>query len=114
MSYLNEFLTFEQRSEHDLEHDLSKRPQFSTPKIYTANGNLSKRWYVYFSFQVHKGIKIIPGASTLIMCPGESLGESFTNKLKGALGFDFMEDKMVIVSNTDKETFLLIFESFDK
>ncbi|GAA4301155.1 tyrosine-type recombinase/integrase [Aestuariibaculum suncheonense] len=55
MSYLNEFLTFDFKSEHvfehDLEHDLSKRPQFSTPKIYTANGNLDKRWYVYFSFR---------------------------------------------------------------
>ncbi|MCR8668034.1 site-specific integrase [Aestuariibaculum sp. M13] len=55
MFYLNEFLTFDFKSEHvfahDLEHDLSKRPQFSTPKIYTANGNLNKRWYVYFSFR---------------------------------------------------------------
>lgn len=24
---------------------------FSTPKIYTANGDLKKRWYVYFSFR---------------------------------------------------------------
>ncbi|MFL1013228.1 tyrosine-type recombinase/integrase [Flavisericum labens] len=55
MSLLNDFLTFEHRSEHvfahDLEHDLSKKPQFSSPKIYTANGDLSKRWYVYFSFR---------------------------------------------------------------
>ncbi|WP_445711972.1 hypothetical protein [Flavobacterium sp.] len=25
--------------------------QFSTPTIYTANDDLSKRWYVYFSFR---------------------------------------------------------------
>lgn len=25
--------------------------QFSTPRIYTANDDLSKRWYVYFSFR---------------------------------------------------------------
>ncbi|MCH4552705.1 hypothetical protein [Aestuariibaculum lutulentum] len=62
MSYLNEFLTFDFKSEHvfehDLEHDLSKRPQFSTPKIYTVNGNLGKRWYVYFSFRNPKTGKL--------------------------------------------------------
>ncbi|MBD0831654.1 tyrosine-type recombinase/integrase [Aestuariibaculum sediminum] len=58
MSYLNEFLTFEHRSEHVFEHDLSKKPQFSTPKIYTANGNLDKRWYVYFSFRNPKTGKL--------------------------------------------------------
>ena len=51
MSTLQEFLTFEHESEHVLEHDLSNKKIFSAPKIYNANGNLSKRWYVYFSFR---------------------------------------------------------------
>lgn len=42
---------FKDQNEHDLEHDSHLKPQFSTPKIYTANGDLSKRWYVYFSFR---------------------------------------------------------------
>ena len=36
---------------YESEYDLSKKKLFSIPKIYTANGNLSKRWYVYFSFR---------------------------------------------------------------
>ena len=51
MSTLNEILTFEYESEHVLEHDLAHKSFYSTPKIYTANGNLNKRWYVYFSFR---------------------------------------------------------------
>ena len=51
MSTLQKFLTFEHESEHVLEHDLSNKKIFSAPKIYNANGNLSKRWYVYFSFR---------------------------------------------------------------
>ncbi|MEZ4854305.1 tyrosine-type recombinase/integrase [Flavobacterium sp.] len=39
------------QSEHDFEHDLKKKKRFSEPKIYDANGDLSKRWYVYFSFR---------------------------------------------------------------
>ena len=30
---------------------LTAKKNFSTPKIYDANGDLSKRWYVYFSFR---------------------------------------------------------------
>jgi integrase len=51
MQTLNEIITFEHESEHDLEHDLAHKKDFSSPKIYTANGDLSKRWYVYFSFR---------------------------------------------------------------
>ena len=58
MSTLNEFITFEHETEHVLEHDLSKKSQFSSPKIYTANGNLKKRWYVYFSFRNPKTGKL--------------------------------------------------------
>lgn len=51
MFNLNEILKFEYQSEHVLEHDLQMKKNFSLPKIYTANGNLKKRWYVYFSFR---------------------------------------------------------------
>jgi len=39
MSNLNEFLTFEYESAYDL----LMKSNYSTPKIYTANGNLNKR-----------------------------------------------------------------------
>jgi len=32
-------------------YDLSLKKQFSHPKIYTAKGDLDKRWYVYFSYR---------------------------------------------------------------
>jgi integrase len=51
MSTLNELIIFEHESEHSFEHDLSIKKHFSDPKIYNANGNLKKRWYVYFSFR---------------------------------------------------------------
>ena len=51
MHNIQEFLTFNSTIEHDLEHDLEHKRQFSLPKIYSAKGNLSKRWYVYFSFR---------------------------------------------------------------
>jgi len=51
MLTLNEILTFEHESEHVLEHDLTVKKLFSSPKIYNANGDLNKRWYVYFSYR---------------------------------------------------------------
>ncbi|WP_130735967.1 tyrosine-type recombinase/integrase [Flavobacterium sp. J27] len=47
MSNLLKFLYIE----HDFEHDLKKKKRYSEPKLYDANGDLSKRWYVYFSFR---------------------------------------------------------------
>lgn len=32
-------------------YDLEYKSQYSTPKIYDANGDLSKRWYVYYSYR---------------------------------------------------------------
>jgi integrase len=55
MSTLNEMLIFKSQNEHvlehDPEHDLKIKKNFSLPKIYTANGDISKRWYVRFSFR---------------------------------------------------------------
>jgi integrase len=51
MQSIYEYLIFTTKIEHDLEHDSKVLPLFSSPKIYTAKGDLSKRWYVYFSFR---------------------------------------------------------------
>ena len=51
MLTLNELLTFDTQNEHDSEHDLSKKKNYSAPKIYNANGDIKKRWYVYFSYR---------------------------------------------------------------
>lgn len=51
MLTINELLTFEYENEHDSEHDLSKKRNYSDPKIYNANGDIGKRWYVYFSYR---------------------------------------------------------------
>ncbi|WP_298882001.1 site-specific integrase [uncultured Polaribacter sp.] len=51
MQSIHEFLTFTTKIEHDLEHDSKVLSLFSLPKIYTAKGDLTKRWYVYFSFR---------------------------------------------------------------
>lgn len=58
MHNIQEFLTFNSKIEHDLEHDLENKKQFSIPKIYSAKENLSKRWYVYFSFRCPKTGKL--------------------------------------------------------
>ena len=50
MENILDFITLEVQNEHDLEHDLNKSPLYSEPKIYDADGDLNKRWYVYFSF----------------------------------------------------------------
>jgi len=42
MLTLNEIITFEHENEHDLEHDLVHKKDFSAPKIYSTNGDLSK------------------------------------------------------------------------
>ena len=39
------------KSVHENVHDLKMKKEYSTPKIYDANGDLTKRWYVYFSFR---------------------------------------------------------------
>lgn len=46
-----ENFTNEHVLEHDLEHDLTQKIKFSDPKIYHANKDISKRWYVYFSYR---------------------------------------------------------------
>jgi len=58
MPNLNELLTFDYTNEHVFEHDLLLKSNFSTPNIYSAKGDLNKRWYVYFSFRNPKTGKL--------------------------------------------------------
>ncbi len=51
MNAIYHLMTFDVQNEHDLEHDLEHKAKFSTPTIFDANGDISKRWYVYFSFR---------------------------------------------------------------
>ena len=51
MFNLNSYLAKEHENEHVLEHSLSKKKKFSAPKIYSANGDLNKRWHVYYSYR---------------------------------------------------------------
>ena len=51
MQTIHELVTLECENEHDLEHTLEHKRQFSEPKIFDANGDLGKRWYVYFSYR---------------------------------------------------------------
>lgn len=51
MSKFTDFITFENQNAYDFAYVFEMKKNFSTPKIYTANGNLAKRWYVYFSFR---------------------------------------------------------------
>ena len=47
MSNLNECITFNYQSAYDLQ----MKKDYSNPQLYTANGDLKKRWYVYFSYR---------------------------------------------------------------
>ena len=51
MSNFKELLTFEYESAYDFAYDLPVKKNYSNPKIYTAAGDLKKRWYVYFSYR---------------------------------------------------------------
>ena len=51
MSNLNKLLNFEYGNAYDFAYDLSMKKNYSNPKIYDANGDLTKRWYVYFSYR---------------------------------------------------------------
>lgn len=58
MSNLNKLITLDALNEYESAYDLSTIRNFSTPKIYSANGDLKKRWYIYFSFRDPKSGKL--------------------------------------------------------
>ena len=41
----------EYKSAYESAYDLTMKQQYSEPKIYLGNNDLSKRWYVYFSYR---------------------------------------------------------------
>ncbi|MCM4169812.1 Tyrosine recombinase XerC [Arenibacter antarcticus] len=51
MAIFEKLITLNNQVEHDLDNVLSHNDNYSIPKIYDAKGDLSKRWYVYFSFR---------------------------------------------------------------
>ncbi len=59
MPNFKEFITFEYENEYESAYDLSIKKNFSNPKIYSAKGDLKKRWYVYFSFRDPKSGKLV-------------------------------------------------------
>ena len=58
MTNFNELIALEYENEYESAYDLSVKRNFSNPKIYSAGGNLTKRWYVYFSFRDPKSGKL--------------------------------------------------------
>lgn len=58
MFTLKELITLDAQNEYESAYDLSIKPNFSNPKIYSAGGDLKKRWYVYFSFRDPKNGKL--------------------------------------------------------
>ncbi|QHI39273.1 Tyrosine recombinase XerC [Kordia antarctica] len=54
MSTFNEIL----QNEYVIEYNLKAKKDYSQPKIYDANGDLSKRWYVYYSYREPKTDKL--------------------------------------------------------
>ncbi len=58
MPNLKELITFVYKNEYESAYDLSVKRNFSNPKIYSANGDLKKRWYVYFSYREPKSGKL--------------------------------------------------------
>ncbi|MGY0393291.1 tyrosine-type recombinase/integrase [Bizionia sp. KMM 8389] len=51
MHTIFDYLAVELQNEYESEYDLHLKKNFSTPKIYSANGDLKKRWYIYFSYR---------------------------------------------------------------
>ncbi len=51
MKNIKQILNFAYDNAYESAYDLTVKKNFSTPKIYSAKGDLLKRWYVYFSFR---------------------------------------------------------------
>lgn len=90
-------LTFEYQNEHVLEHDLPMTKNFSSPKIYDAHGDLSKRWYVYFSFRNPETGKL----------------QRMKNIYGKTNNYKTKEDRLSILSIYRKKLLALLKEGFD-
>lgn len=97
MHTLNKFITFEHTNEHDLEHDLTHKPNFSTPKINTANGDLTKRWYVHYSYRDPKTGKL----------------KRMNNIYGSANSFKTKEDRLAVLSLYRRRLIKLLKEGYN-
>lgn len=101
MPSIYEYLTLKVKNEHDLEHDLEHDsqilPLFSTPKIYIAKGDLSKRWYVYYSYRNPKTGKL----------------ERMTNLYGRVNQYKTKEDRISILSYYKKHLLKLLKKGFN-
>ena len=97
MFNLNSYLTNEHGNEHILEHSLSNKKNFSTPKIYSANGNLKKRWYVYYTYRN----------------PESGILQRMKNVYGGANRYNTKEDRLTILSIYRVKLLSLLNEGFN-
>ena len=97
MFNLNSYLTNEHGNEHILEHGLSKKKNYSIPKIYSANGNLNKRWYVYYSYRN----------------PETGLLQRMKNVYGGVNRYQTKEDRLIVLSVYRSKLLSLLKEGFN-
>ncbi|MFK7813377.1 MAG: hypothetical protein AB8B59_12870 [Maribacter sp.] len=58
MFNFKQFVTTAYENEYESAYNLPVKKIFSKPKIYSAKGDLTKRWYVYFSYRNPKSGKM--------------------------------------------------------
>ena len=97
MFNLNSYLSSEHGNEHILEHSLSKKKFFSLPKIYSANGNLKKRWYDYYSYRN----------------PESGILQRMKNVYGGANRYSTKEDRLIVLSVYRIKLLSLLNEGFN-
>nr|WP_321226504.1 tyrosine-type recombinase/integrase [uncultured Psychroserpens sp.] len=97
MFNLNAYLANEHGNEHILEHSLSNKKNFSAPKIYVANGNLNKRWHVYYSYRNPESGKL----------------QRMKNVYGGANRYNTKEDRLAILSVYRIKLLSLLREGFN-
>jgi tRNA U38,U39,U40 pseudouridine synthase TruA len=97
MQSIYDYLISSTKTEHDLEHDSRILSQFSTPKIYTAKGDLTKRWYVYFYIRNPKTGKL----------------DRMENVYGKVNHYKKKESRMRILSSYRKNLFLLLKQGFN-
>jgi tRNA U38,U39,U40 pseudouridine synthase TruA len=97
MPSIYEHLTLTTEIEQDFEHDPKVLPLFSTPKIYTAKEDLSKRWYVYYYFRNPKTGKL----------------ERMANVYGKVNHYKTKESRMSLLSSYRKNLVLLLKQGFN-
>ena len=73
-------------------------PKFSTPKINTANGDLTKRWYVHYSYRDPKTGNL----------------KRMNNIYGSANSYKTKEDRLAVLSIYRKRLIKLLKEGYDR